>query len=169
MAVVPYHAFSYRGKVKMFVHIVSKVFVWIGGKNPGTFGVQNRILQCIDTGLFKPHKTATVPGKSGRIGSVIMPQYCISYRCKYHRENLRCHLLHSCCTLSGRSKIAKQRYGQQTYRGLSFFFSSYFVICDSSFPLKWTLSYKFLSFCRHYLVYSNVLCNISIADIIFWF
>jgi hypothetical protein len=45
-----------------------------GLENPGTFGVPELILRDIGTELFGTHKTRTVPGKPGGMGSLIIYQ-----------------------------------------------------------------------------------------------
>jgi hypothetical protein len=54
-------------EVRMSVGIVRKVYFY-DLENPGTFGVQNRILLDSGTELFKTHKTGTVQGKPGQMG-----------------------------------------------------------------------------------------------------
>jgi len=49
----------------MNVGIVRNVYFY-DLENPGTFGVQNRILLNNETELLKTHKTGTVPGKPGQ-------------------------------------------------------------------------------------------------------
>jgi hypothetical protein len=41
-------------------------------KTSGTFGVPNRICRDIGIEIFKIHKTGTVPGKSGRMGTLFL-------------------------------------------------------------------------------------------------
>jgi hypothetical protein len=54
-------------EVRTIVGTVRKVYFY-DLENPGTFGVQNRILLDSGTELFKTHKTGIFPGKPGQMG-----------------------------------------------------------------------------------------------------
>jgi len=53
-------------EVRMIVDIIRKAYFY-DLENPGTSGVQNRILLDSGTERFKTHKTGTVPGKPGQM------------------------------------------------------------------------------------------------------
>jgi hypothetical protein len=79
-------------------------------ENPGTFGIPNRILLTIRSGLFKTDKTGTVPGKARRMGSLhslkITDATPIRIKTTRNRERLQdeiCALLGYYASLSGSS------------------------------------------------------------------
>jgi hypothetical protein len=96
-----------------------------------------------------------------------MSQNCITYHCRYLVRTSDAHnCIHSVDSVGGVRKQSKDpgsRLNAECH--LSFPLLSLSVIHRSSL-LELTLSCKLLTFCHHYLMYSKLLCNISITEII---
>lgn len=95
-------SYSYRCFLPLcgsHVHTHSKCHIFMTLKNPG---VLNWILWHTGTDLFKTHKTKTMPGKLGWMGS-----QCVTHFSFMHTKKVPVHTIQSCSTIRV-TKVVKQ-------------------------------------------------------------